>query len=547
MVGILASQTLGEISTQMTLNTFHLSGVGAGSVVITKGIPRLKEIIEVTRSDRMKSKNMEIYLNKSIASDEVKVKHLKTLFNFTKLIDLVSKTEIIVDSDINDSVITEDIAFIKTFNDFSKLFNIESCENSTLSPWVLRITFNKDAILNRNITMAEIQETILQKTNMEDEIQCSFSDDNSNDLILRLRIRHDNNENFINFMKDIEKALLDLRIRGIPGIVKVESTEMDVVKYNLDGSYMKSKEWVIKTEGSNLLDVLSHDDVDSTRTISNDIWEIYEVFGIEAAREKIFTELLEVFSGSSPNHRHIELIADVMTYRGKLMQIDRHGINRNTETGPIAKASFEEVMNIFVKSAIFAETDKIKGVSANILAGQFCNCGTNNFDILLDEENLFKYCIDTPDDISMTEPVNYDFNTIEQKIDTLISDKNATKINQDSFEFGFNFDNKTEFKLNPTTTSIKSSLKIIDAENGSIINKEIDIDINKDKDYTEETIDNSLNENADNINIVKNISNNEKIKLKQELEGLNILESNTEINTKNNAKNKKIKIVKTKK
>ena len=540
MVGILASQTLGAISTQMTLNTFHLAGVGAGSVVITKGIPRLKEIIEVTHGSRMKGKSMEIYLNKSLATDKDKVKNLKTVFNYTKLIDLVSKTEIIIDSNINESVITDDIAFIKTFNDFSKLFNIDSCDKSILSPWVLRITFDKDSILNRNITMSEIQETILQKTNMEDEIQCSFSDDNSNDLILRLRIRHDSNENFITFMKDIERPLLDLRIRGIPGIIKVEPNEIDVVKYNLDGSYEKSKEWIIKTEGSNLLDVLSYDDVDTQRTISNDIVEIYEVFGIEAAREKIYTELIDVFSEKNPNNRHIELIADIMTYRGKLMQIDRHGINRNTETGPIAKASFEEVMNIFVKAAVFAEADKIKGVSANILAGQFCNCGTNNFDVLLDEENIMKYCIDNPNETTVLESDNYDFNSIEQKIDTLLSDKDATKINQDDFTFGFNFDNKTEFKLNPTTSSIKSSLKIIDEKNGYIINKPVDINIKDDNENNSKTINVSLTKNEDDINIIKDIGNDEKTKLKNELEELNIPNSI-------NINNKKIKIAKIKK
>ena len=166
----------------------------------------------------------------------------------------------------------------------------------------------------------------------------------------------------------------------------------------------------------------------------------------------------------------------------------------------------------------------------------------------LDEENLIKYGANITEDISIKETQNYDFNKIEQKIDVLISDKNSTKINQDSFDFGFNFDNKKEFKLNPTTNSIKSSLKIIDDENGSIINKEIDIDIKKDNDNKEYTINNSLKENDNNINIVKNIPNNEKIQLKKELDGLDVIESNNEINNEIITKqNKKIKIVKTKK
>ena len=90
------------------------------------------------------------------------------------------------------------------------------------------------------------------------------------------------------------------------------------------------------------------------------------------------------------NVRHVQLMSDIMTYRGKLMQIDRHGINKNPEIGPIGKASFEEVMNNFTKAALFAEKDNMKGVSANILAGQFCKSGTNSFEILIDEDKLLE-------------------------------------------------------------------------------------------------------------------------------------------------------------
>jgi DNA-directed RNA polymerase beta' subunit len=128
--------------------------------------------------------------------------------------------------------------------------------------------------------------------------------------------------------------------------------------------------------------------------LTNDILEFHEIFGIEATRNLIYKEVHKIFMESHPNPRHIQMLADTMTYRGKLMQIDRHGMNKNSEIGPIGKASFEEVMNIFTKAALFAEKDNMKGVSANIMTGQFCKAGTNTFDILVDEDKLMEVALD---------------------------------------------------------------------------------------------------------------------------------------------------------
>ena len=75
MVGIIGAQTLGEISTQLTLNTFHQAGVGTASVVITEGVPRLKEILRLSKN--LKSKNMNIYLKMSILMIKKKLKKFK--------------------------------------------------------------------------------------------------------------------------------------------------------------------------------------------------------------------------------------------------------------------------------------------------------------------------------------------------------------------------------------------------------------------------------------------------------------------------------------
>ena len=132
--------------------------------------------------------------------------------------------------------------------------------------------------------------------------------------------------------------------------------------------------------------VLSVDYVDSTRTISNDIVEVFRVLGIEGVRGALLSELRNVisFDGSYVNYRHLACLVDVMTVYGHLMAIDRHGINR-VDSGPLLRCSFEETVDMLMDSAAFAEEDVMKGVTENILLGQLVKVGTGDMDVLLNE------------------------------------------------------------------------------------------------------------------------------------------------------------------
>ena len=104
---------------------------------------------------------------------------------------------------------------------------------------------------------------------------------------------------------------------------------------NINNDFVNKPEWIIYTDGTSLLELFNHPLIDFTKTISNDIQEIYEILGIEAARTAIINELIEVIeeAASYVNSRHIALIADTMTSRGGLMSVDRHGIKKS-ENGP---------------------------------------------------------------------------------------------------------------------------------------------------------------------------------------------------------------------
>jgi DNA-directed RNA polymerase II subunit RPB1 len=137
--------------------------------------------------------------------------------------------------------------------------------------------------------------------------------------------------------------------------------------------------------------------VDGTRTFSNDIHEIAEVFGIEAARLALYEEINEVFSSEKVNYRHLAVLVDTMTFGGRIVPVNRFGMSKN-ETGVLAKSSFEETSKIMFNAAIWAEKDSMRGVSANIMFGQKPPCGTGFVDILVDEARLPEGEEEAPED-----------------------------------------------------------------------------------------------------------------------------------------------------
>jgi DNA-directed RNA polymerase II subunit RPB1 len=156
-----------------------------------------------------------------------------------------------------------------------------------------------------------------------------------------------------------------------------------------DGSFTKKETWVLDTIGTNLMDLLSLDYIDTKRTYTNDIQEIYRVLGVEAARQSIMNEISEVieFDSTYINFHHLSILCDRMTCNDNMVSIFRHGIN-NDNIGPIAKASFEETPEMFLKAARHAELDTMRGVSANIMCGQEGYFGTSAFQVILDYDKI---------------------------------------------------------------------------------------------------------------------------------------------------------------
>ena len=414
MVGIIAAHSMGAPCTQMTLNTFHSAGIAAASN-LTTGVPRLRELIQATKSP--KGPSMTIYLKGENRFNLEKAEEVKNNLHQTSLKDVVSKTQIVFDPSDTDSIFHEDDEFIQTYYEF---MNESKC-NVASSPWLLRIELDKWSMMERGIKVSDIYDKLYDKFNVS--LDCIFSDDNAESVIFRIRINprsedegENEDEDVIFLLKSIEKTILDnINLKGINNIANTYIPRFDelpcVIQYDNFGNLVKVqydsnhkivknpdpngkfeylREYIIVTDGTNLNEILQLPDIDQTRTISNHIVEVYDLLGIEATRELLIREIYSVITFQAKlDVRHISLLVDTMTNKGNLMSIDRFGISRG-DVGPLGRSTFEQTEPQFTNGAVYAERDNINGVSANIMMGQYIEGGTGYSNVFLDEDVIME-------------------------------------------------------------------------------------------------------------------------------------------------------------
>jgi DNA-directed RNA polymerase beta' subunit len=401
-------------------DTFHFAGVASKSNV-TRGVPRIEEILSL--SAELKNPSLTVYLKPEDETDKDKAQSIMYMLEHTKLQEVVKNIAICFDPDDLNTLIDEDKDTMSQYREFENM--IDECldttqtEENEKSKWIIRMEIDPEVMLEKNITMDDINFTL--NNVYQNDITCVYSDYNSDKLVFRIRMNNivkQNNQkkNKVNpldqsdqiyILKNFQDQLLqNIVLRGVKKINKVILRKVKDNMVEKAGTYKKEEIWVLDTIGTNLLDVLGLDYIEPTRTISNDIVEIFDVLGIEAARRTIYNELADVleFDGSYLNYHHMALLCDRMTYTQKLISIFRHGIN-NDNIGPIAKASFEETPEMFLKAARHAELDTMRGVSANVMCGQEGFVGTSAFQVVLDIKEMstleqqIKYEIQDPDEM----------------------------------------------------------------------------------------------------------------------------------------------------
>jgi len=443
MVGPIAAQSIGEPATQMTLNTFHYAGVSSKSNV-TRGIPRLRELLHV--SANIRSPSVTIHLGDDFKHDKSKAHYVKNKLEYTILKDIVTSSSIYYDPLVKDgtTVIEDD----KGMLDIYDTFYTETTETTSddYMPWIIRFKFNREMMMEHGIVMEDINISILEWANKAgdiDRIQYIYSDDNSGELIGRLSVIGFSNQegselfnglidqtDIISFLKNMSEELLNKIV--IKGVQHISGIVMNNIKTAVlrNGEISKEDKWVLETDGTNLLDILIEEFIDTKNTYSNDINETYKILGIEAARSLLIDQIVGVINEGAGyiNSRHVGLLCDTMTSKGFITPINRQGINRG-DIGALAKCSFEDTTDQLIKASIFGEKDRLQGVSSNIMLGRNIPSGTGFCSIFLDEEEMmhnYKGLNEQQDDIHFEED---DIN--------LLLDTETNECENEDFKFSF--------------------------------------------------------------------------------------------------------------
>jgi len=315
-VGVVAAQSIGEPSTQMTLRTFHYAGVR--ELNVTLGLPRLIELVDAKRVPS--TPLTYVYLVEPYKYDREKAIEIARKIELTKVANVVSRVDI-------DLVANEII-----------------------------LTLDPDMLNDKGLDVDTVVQSLRKSIKKADVF---VREDNPYEVVIQYK-------EAINPLK-IEKVrdkILNIKLKGIKGINKV------IVQ-------RRENEYVLVCEGSNLKELMNIEGVDHRRIRTNNVKEVEEVLGIEAARALLVEEISGVLEeqGLDVDIRHIMLLADMMTRTGTIRQIGRHGV-AGTKESVLARASFEVTVKQLVDAAVRGTLDNLKGVAENVIVGNYAPVGT---------------------------------------------------------------------------------------------------------------------------------------------------------------------------
>ncbi|WP_338599918.1 DNA-directed RNA polymerase subunit A'' [Sulfolobus tengchongensis] len=314
-IGIVAAQSIGEPGTQMTLRTFHFAGIR--ELNVTLGLPRLIEIVDAKKVPS--TPMMTIYLTDEYKKEKEKALEVARKLEYTKIENVVASTSI-------------DIASMSII-----------------------LQLDNDMLKDKGVTVDDVKKAI-SRLKLGD---FSIEEGENNTLTINFA-----NVDSIAALFKLRDKILNTKIKGIKGIKRA------IVQ-------RKGDEYIIITDGSNLAGVLGVKGIDAAKIETNNIREIEDVFGIEAAREIIIREISKVLSeqGLDVDIRHILLVADVMTRTGVVRQIGRHGVT-GEKSSVLARAAFEVTVKHLLDAAARGDVEEFKGVVENIIIGHPIKLGT---------------------------------------------------------------------------------------------------------------------------------------------------------------------------
>lgn len=321
-VGTVAAQSIGEPGTQMTLRTFHYAGVEEFSV--TQGLPRLIEIVDARRFPSTPA--MEIYLMEGYKETEEKAIEVHTSIEQIRIEQIISDV---------------DLDFVN---------------------WQIVVNLIPEICERKGIDIDDIPE-ILKRYKKKGTIKRE-----GNSIIIDPGIED------LQSLQKLREKILKKVVKGIRGVKRGLLTPSD------DG-----KEWIIKTEGTNLQGAIQIEGVDASRSLSNHIHEIEKLYGIEAARQMIIVEAQKVLEQQSldVDLRHLLILSDLMCYSGSIQSIGRHGIS-GSKSSVFARAAFEVTVNQLLDAGLYGEEERLLGIPENVIVGQISPIGSGRVKVMFD-------------------------------------------------------------------------------------------------------------------------------------------------------------------
>ena len=332
--GIITAQSIGEPGTQMTMRTFHYAGVA--TVNVTQGLPRIIEIVDARKVPNTPTMTIRLQSDKKTSAEEAQ-----------KLAAAIEVT-----TTVNIATLETDVAQRR-----------------------LVLKLNKSNLKQKNMSAAEVKDKLERATRL---LVQGDKPKNPSKLTLIPGVHSEEdlaelaeNPPSYTMLLQLEEKIRDMRLKGIPNIERAN--------VQLDD---KTGEYYLSTIGSNLSRVSEIETIDRSRTYTNNIIEIYDHLGIEAARQAIVNELQATLDGArlEVDTRHLLLVADVMTSEGEVRAIGRHGVS-GTKHSILARAAFEVTVNHLLKAGIIGERDHLTGVAENIIVGQPISLGTGSVEL----------------------------------------------------------------------------------------------------------------------------------------------------------------------
>ncbi|MEM0200821.1 MAG: hypothetical protein QXD23_00230 [Candidatus Micrarchaeaceae archaeon] len=327
-VGMVAAQSLGEPGTQMILRAFHFAGIE--STIATSGLPRIVELVDARKKPA--TPITYVYLTGEAKKSFDKAEAIMKKISEVKMVTIIKRA----------------------LENFSK--------------GMIKLVVDEQSLEANNLTPSQVAQKISKRLNISAKV------DKDKNILIKLKTKNvaEIRATSVKIMKDV--------IQGISDAGKA------IIQQDT-----KTNEFYLIAAGSNIRDIIEVDGVDKTRLYTNDVFAMYNLFGIEAARNTLVNELRKTLKEQKigVDTRHLMLIADAMTYSGFIKGVGRHGLS-GQKNSVFAKAAYEETVKHLVNAAAFSEVDNMRGVTENILVGKQIPIGTGSVRLTIKKEDMQK-------------------------------------------------------------------------------------------------------------------------------------------------------------